>query len=146
MKASPSIYALRMPLPRMDDLERVIDEAELGSLVSRLPDGLQQTLGDEGQGLSGGESRRMALARLLLFKPDLWLLDEATEGLDRSTAATVLATLRKETKAKALLFVTHKKAEADLADRLLILREGQQPYLISRANGEEWEQVTSGLR
>jgi ATP-binding cassette subfamily C protein CydC len=97
------------------ELDEAVEQAQLKRMIERLPNGLDQILGDEGQGLSGGESRRMALARLLLYKPDLWLLDEMTEGLDKNTAQAVLATLREATKDKALLFVTHKQAEAELA-------------------------------
>jgi ATP-binding cassette subfamily C protein CydC len=107
---------------------------------------LDQILGDEGQGLSGGESRRMALARLLLYKPDLWLLDEMTEGLDKNTAQAVLATLREATKDKALLFVTHKQAEAELADKLLVFEDGQSWRIVERDQTDEWERLVESLR
>lgn len=129
-----------------DLLNSVMHEASLTKVLERLPSGLEQKLGDEGQGLSGGESRRMALARLLLFKPDLWLLDEATEGLDDQTARAVLATLREATQGKALLFVTHKKREAELADHILVLHEGTAPTFISRKNDQEWAQMLESLR
>ncbi len=129
-----------------DQLSEIMDQASLRKVLDRLPSGLQQTLGDEGQGLSGGESRRMALARLLLFKPDLWLLDEATEGLDDQTARAVLATLREATENKALLFVTHKKREAELADRILVLQEGTAPHFINREDGDNWSKMLESLR
>lgn len=127
-------------------LQQAMEEAELAKILNRLPEGLEQSLGDDGQGLSGGESRRMALARLLLFKPDLWLLDEATEGLDSVTAASVLETLRQATRNKALLFVTHKQREAELADKLLIVSEETPPRLITRADKAEWQEHIESLR
>ncbi|PLW77028.1 thiol reductant ABC exporter subunit CydC [Cohaesibacter celericrescens] len=141
-------FNLRIADPRADTraLETVMDEAHLTNLLNRLPKRLEQTLGDDGQGLSGGESRRLTLARLLLFKPDLWLLDEATEGLDQVTAHAVLATLRAVTRDKALLFVTHKKAEAALADRLLVLKENEAPVLVARADRDQWQALLSSLR
>ena len=129
-----------------EDLDAVMQKAQLSKILNRLPEGLEQTLGDDGQGLSGGESRRMALARLLLFKPDLWLLDETTEGLDSATAHAVLATLKEATEGKALLFVTHKKREAMLADRLLILSETEPPRLIDRSNQDRWDALLDGMR
>ena len=129
-----------------DTLIDVMHRSGLEAVLNRLPSGLDQMLGDEGQGLSGGESRRMALARLLLFNPDLWLLDEATEGLDGATAKLVLTTLREATRGKALLFVTHKKAEASLADRLLVLREGEAPRLVDRSDEEAWNEEMARLR
>ncbi|WP_319533698.1 thiol reductant ABC exporter subunit CydC [uncultured Cohaesibacter sp.] len=129
-----------------EELLAAMSEAQLAPLLERLTEGLEQSLGDDGQGLSGGESRRLALARLLLFKPDLWLLDEATEGLDQATAKAVLNTLRRETQTKALLFVTHKASEADLADRLLVLSETEPPRTISRSDRESWQKLVSSLR
>ncbi|MCV6577377.1 MAG: thiol reductant ABC exporter subunit CydC [Cohaesibacter sp.] len=128
------------------ELDHAVEKAQLKAMIERLPKGLEQILGDEGQGLSGGESRRMALARLLLYKPDLWLLDEMTEGLDKTTAAAVLATLKEATKDKALLFVTHKKAEADLADKLLVFEDGQKWRLVERSQAEDWARLVQGLR
>ena len=141
-------FNLKIADPTADEhaLHAVMGEAQLSSLLDRLPAGLEQKLGDEGQGLSGGETRRLALARLLLFKPDLWLLDEATEGLDHDTANQVLATLRRETQSKALVFVTHKRAEAELADRLLILKEGEAPFIVTRTDHQGWSEVMASLR
>lgn len=127
-------------------LKQAMADAQLCAVLERLPTGLDQTLGDDGQGLSGGESRRMALARLLLFKPDLWLLDEATEGLDSATAGHVIATLKHATEGKALLFVTHKKQEAELADRLLVLDEDAPPRLVSRTETAAWDSLMDSLR
>lgn len=127
-------------------LEKAMEEAELAKILNRLPEGLEQILGDDGQGLSGGESRRMALARLLLFKPDLWLLDETTEGLDGITAASVLETLKRATSDKALLFVTHKQREAEMADKLLIMSEEEPPRLVSREDHAEWQRHIESLR
>ncbi|WP_114010125.1 thiol reductant ABC exporter subunit CydC [Cohaesibacter intestini] len=127
-------------------LRQTLQKAQLAKVLERSNAGLEQTLGDDGLGLSGGESRRLALSRLLLFKPDLWLLDETTEGLDSETAAAILSVLRSETANKALLFVTHKQAEAELADRLLIMHEDQPPNLISRADSDQWQAAVNGLR
>lgn len=137
---------LGAPDASADALDDAVEKAQLKAMVERLPKGLEQILGDEGQGLSGGESRRMALARLLLYKPDLWLLDEMTEGLDKNTAQAALETLREATKDKALLFVTHKQAEADLADKLLVFEDGQHWRLIERDQSEEWDRLVSSLR
>lgn len=137
---------LGAPDASLRELDHAVEKAQLKVMIERLPNGLEQILGDEGQGLSGGESRRMALARLLLYKPDLWLLDEMTEGLDKTTAAAVLATLKEATKDKALLFVTHKKAEADLADKLLVFEDGQKWRLVERSQTEDWARLVQGLR
>ncbi len=141
-------FNLRIADPSVSDeaLAATLQKAQLGKVLDRSETGLDQTLGDDGLGLSGGESRRLALSRLLLFKPDLWLLDEVTEGLDSQTAAAILSVLRAETADKALLFVTHKRSEAELADRLLVIAEDHPPRLVSRADQENWEQIVGSLR
>jgi len=89
-------------------LDRVIEERG----------GLESRLGESGAGLSGGESRRLALARTLLRRPALLLLDEPTEGLDRATAENVLAGLRRYLPDAAILLASHREAERSFADRV----------------------------
>ncbi|NWJ24210.1 thiol reductant ABC exporter subunit CydC [Rhizobium sp. RM] len=117
---------LRLAKPDATDRELwdVLDAAGLGTLVRRLPEGLETRLGEGGQGLSGGQSRRLALARFLLRDRPLWLLDEVTEGLDGKTARDVLARLFQHATGKTVVMVTHNRREAEFADRIVVLKEG----------------------
>lgn len=81
--------------------------------------GLDMRLGSRGAGLSGGEARRLVLARAILRKPELMLLDEPTEGLDDTTARNVMAGLRKACPDAAMLIAAHRDAERECADRVL---------------------------
>lgn len=83
--------------------------------------GLGLELGEGGSGLSGGESRRLALARLILRRPQVLLLDEVTEGLDDDTARAVLAGLRRWVPDAAILLASHRSAELGFADRQVAL-------------------------
>ncbi|MGG2474025.1 ATP-binding cassette domain-containing protein, partial [Rhizobium sp. BR5] len=83
-------------------------------------------LGEAGQGLSGGQSRRLALARFLLRDKPLWLLDEVTEGLDGETARDVLARLFSRAEGKTVVMITHNRREAEFADRIIVLKDGRQ--------------------
>ncbi|QVL20338.1 ATP-binding cassette domain-containing protein [Pseudomonas qingdaonensis] len=99
--------------------------AGLFETVARLPSGLETRLGDSGLGLSAGQARRLALARLLLRERALWLLDEPTEGLDKPTAEEVLARLAEQGAGRTWLLATHLRREAALADRLVVLEHGR---------------------
>lgn len=83
--------------------------------------GLDFRLGESGRGLSGGELRRLALARTILRKPALLLLDEPTEGLDSQTAKKVLECLRSYLPHSAIIIAAHKREERDWAARQIVL-------------------------
>lgn len=140
---------LRLADAKADDeqLWGVLQAAGLRSDVMALPQGLDTMLGEGGQGLSGGQSRRLALARLLLSPDRCWLLDEVTEGLDAVTAADVLKRLVQaaESGARTLIFATHWQREASLADRIVYLQAGQVRTQALRGT-PEFEQLMARLR
>jgi len=118
---------LRLADPSADDarLWSVLQSAGLADEVRAMPSGLDSRLGEGGLGLSGGQSRRLALARLLLRNVPFWLIDEPTEALDTAIAHDVLLRLRAHAAGRTLLIATHLRREAALADRLLVLRAGR---------------------
>jgi ATP-binding cassette subfamily C protein CydC len=118
---------LRLADPAADDarLWTVLRAAGLDDDTRGMAGGLDTALGEGGLGLSGGQSRRLALARLLLRDVAIWLLDEPTEALDTATAHDVLQRLRTQAGARTLLIATHLRREAALADRLLCMEEGR---------------------
>jgi len=119
---------LRLAKPAATGVELwdALEAAGLAEHVRTLPKGLETRLGEAGQGLSGGQSRRLALARFLLADRPLWLLDEVTEGLDGETARDVLGRLFARAEGKTVLMITHNRREAEFADRIIVLREGRQ--------------------
>lgn len=118
---------LRLAAPEATDeqLHAVLQAAGLEDEVRALSTGLDTRLGEGGLGLSGGQSRRLALARLLLRDVPLWLLDEPTEALDAATAHDVLQCVARHAGGRTLLIATHLRREAALADRLVCMDQGR---------------------
>ncbi len=108
--------ALALAAPDADD---VMMGALLHHVALDLP--LDLRLGEGGSGLSGGQARRLALARVLIRRPDILLLDEPTEGLDAATAERVLAGIRDWLPDAAILTAAHRQAERRMADRIVAL-------------------------
>ena len=130
-----------------EQLWAALQAAGLRSDVMALPQGLDTMLGEGGLGLSGGQSRRLALARLLLSPDRCWLLDEVCEGLDAVTAADVLQRLAQaaECGARTLILATHWQREARLADRIVYLQAGQVRAQALRGT-PEFDQLMARLR
>ena len=115
---------LAAPTASDEQLWQALTAAGLADELRQRPEGLDSRLGEAGQGLSGGQMRRLALARLLLAERPLWLLDEPTEALDADTARDVLARLRERSSGHTLILSTHLRREARLADRLVLIAGG----------------------
>lgn len=118
---------LRLAAPLAEDaaLMAALLAAGLAEDVEKLPAGLDTRLGEGGLGLSGGQGRRLALARLFLRDTPIWLLDEPTEGLDGATARDVMARLLARAEGRCLVIATHVRREAQAADRILVMEHGQ---------------------
>lgn len=138
---------LSLAAPDADEtrLLAALEAAGLRSFVEQLPAGLATRLGEGGLGLSGGQARRLTLARLLLSDAPVWLLDEPTEGLDAATAANVMACVSACASRKTLIVATHLQREARIADRLVVLAAGRVARIVSR--GEPgFDAVLASLR
>ncbi len=106
------------------ELETVAALAQLDTVLQRLPKGLDEPLGPLGGRLSGGEKKRLALARTLLQQPRLLIVDEITSALDAPTAAGLLHGLEAFRQARTLVVISHRPATILWADRILVVADG----------------------
>jgi ATP-binding cassette subfamily C protein CydD len=110
------------------DTEAVRAAAKLASaddFITRLPQGYDTLLGDRGQGLSGGEIQRIALARAFLKDADLVVLDEANASLDPETSARITASVERLARNRTMLVIAHRLETVQRADRILVLDHGR---------------------
>ncbi|MFP1778523.1 heme ABC transporter ATP-binding protein/permease CydC [Lonsdalea quercina] len=116
---------LRLAAPQASDeeLAQTLQRVGLAHLLEQ--EGLNAWLGEGGRQLSGGEQRRVGLARALLHPAPLILLDEPTEGLDAETEQRMLQLLREHCKDKTLLVITHRLHGLESMDRLCVIDGGQ---------------------
>ncbi|EMP55425.1 cysteine/glutathione ABC transporter membrane/ATP-binding protein [Marinobacter santoriniensis NKSG1] len=119
---------LRLTSPDASDvaIETALKRVGLGDLVNGRPEGIDSPISEDGRGLSGGQARRLSLARIFVADYDLILLDEPTAGLDADSEIFVLESLHKLSEAgKTLIFSTHHHALLSLADRILAVNQGE---------------------
>lgn len=107
-----------------EDLRWALDRARADGFVARLPHGLDQQVGERGVTLSGGQRQRLALARALLRRPGLLMLDDATSAVDPTIEQAILDGLRSSLHATTLI-VAHRVSTIALADRVLFLEQGR---------------------
>jgi ATP-binding cassette subfamily B protein len=144
--------ALGLPEASHDDIERAARHAQVHGLIDALPHGYGTLLGDRGQTLSGGERQRLAIARAILRKPSLYVLDEPTSMLDAKTEAGILQSLRELTAGCTTLVIAHRLSTVMHADEIVVLdggrvhERGNHTQLLAQ-NGlyaQLWRQQTDG--
>ena len=108
-----------------EELWDALRRARLGDLVGSLPDGLDTVVGERGYRLSGGERQRLTIARLLLARPRVVILDEATASLDSASEAAVQAALVDALAGRTALVIAHRLSTIRRADAILVIEHGR---------------------
>ena len=117
---------LLLARPGVDDEElwEVLRRARLADLVASLPEGLDTVVGERGYRLSGGERQRLTIARVLLARPRVVVLDEATAHLDSTSEAAVSEALAEALEGRTAVVIAHRLSTIRRADQILVLEDG----------------------
>ncbi|HLJ67728.1 MAG TPA: thiol reductant ABC exporter subunit CydC, partial [Chloroflexota bacterium] len=126
-----------------DELRDAIDRAQLGDWIAELPDGWNTEVGERGVAVSGGQRRRIALARALLAGFPFLIADEPTEGLDEATARSVMDTLFTATEGRGVIVITHRPDLCPYTDAVYGLERG---HLRPRDAAHQTEMAPSDRR
>jgi ATP-binding cassette subfamily B protein len=102
-----------------------ISEWRFMDFVAELPNGIDTQLGEQGTQLSGGQRQRLAIARALLRRPQVLILDEATSGLDSAVEESVLQTIAEHLPKATVLLISHRLATVYRADKIVVLDGGR---------------------
>ena len=116
---------LAQPEASEEELWEVLRRARLDSVVRLLPDGLNTVVGERGYRLSGGERQRLTIARLLLARQRLVILDEATAHLDSTSEAAVQAALGEALAGRTAVVIAHRLSTIRAADLILVVEDGR---------------------
>jgi ATP-binding cassette subfamily B protein/subfamily B ATP-binding cassette protein MsbA len=119
-----SNIALGRPLATERQIEQAASMARLDSLISRLPRGLDEIVGQGGHALSEGEAQRVTIARALLKDAPMLIMDEPTSALDTETESMVLEAVRELMRRRTTLVIAHRLSTIQNADLIVVLRDG----------------------
>ncbi|MGW0288883.1 ABC transporter ATP-binding protein [Streptomyces tuirus] len=125
---------LARPEATQDELWDALSRARLDDLVRSLPDGLDTVVGERGYRLSGGERQRMTIARLLLARQRVVILDEATAHLDNTSEAAVQEALAEALEGRTAVVIAHRLSTVRAADQILVVEAGR---IVERGTHEE---------
>ncbi len=108
------------------DILAVLEKAQLGDLIRKLPHGIKTEIGERGVRLSGGEKQRLAIARAMLKNPEILILDEATSALDSQTEKLVQGAIDEVVKGRTTIVIAHRLTTVQNADFIVVLDGGRQ--------------------
>jgi len=122
---------LAQPGASDEELWDALRRARLGDVIAALPDGLETIAGERGYRLSGGERQRLTIARLLLARPRVVILDEATAHLDSTSEVALSDALAEALSGRTVIVIAHRLSTVRAADLILVLEHGR---IVERGN------------
>lgn len=117
--------AYGVPNASKEQIREIADMAEAHEFIREMPDGYETVVGERGVGLSGGQRQRIALARALLKKPAILILDDTTSALDMETEFKIQQEVIRKDKSYTTFIIAHKIASVKEADMILVMENGR---------------------
>ncbi|WP_342225890.1 ABC transporter ATP-binding protein [Rickettsia endosymbiont of Urophora cardui] len=123
-----------------EEITEIIKITGIADFADKIPDGINAKIGEKGVRLSGGQKQRIALARALLRKPQILLLDEAMNALDSQSEQKLLSSIRDIMKGRIVISIAHRISSIESADNILIIdkgaieAEGTHAHLLKTSN------------
>lgn len=117
-----------------DEILRCLDIAGMAQDISRMPEGVKTLCGERGNHLSGGQRQRVSLARALVRKPDILLLDDTLSAVDAATEGRILQSLKSEMAGKSCIVISHRLSAVEQADEILYVDGGK---IVERGTHEQ---------
>ena len=108
-----------------EEMERAAEIAQASEFISRKPDGFNEHLSEGGSNFSGGQKQRLAIARAIIRRPEIYIFDDSFSALDYQTDAKLRARLKKETTESTVLIVAQRVGTIMHADKIIVLNEGE---------------------
>jgi len=107
-----------------DDVRQALETAGAWDFINAMPEGIMSIAGQQGAKLSGGQRQRIAIARALVLKPRLLILDEVTSALDTRTESEICENIRNLSHDITIFAITHRPALLEIADRVYAIKDG----------------------
>tara|TARA_B100000959_G_C14839507_1_gene565407 strand:- start:159 stop:1040 length:882 start_codon:yes stop_codon:yes gene_type:complete len=107
-----------------EEIIKVAKIAKTHNFITKLPKGYQTIIGERGVKLSGGQRQRLALARTMIKKPEIIILDEATSNLDSESEQLILESIKEIRKRCTIIAIAHRLSTIENADRIIVLERG----------------------
>ena len=121
-----------------EEVKNAIKTANIDELISKLPDGLNTVVGENGIKLSGGEKQRISIARAIIKNPDILILDEATASLDSESERKVHKAIDNIIKDRTVIIIAHRLSTIKNSNKIIVINNGE---LIEQGTHEELIQL-----
>ncbi|KAB7666869.1 ABC transporter ATP-binding protein [Bacillus sp. B1-b2] len=107
-----------------EQLQEAIKLASFDQDIEMLPEGLETLVGEKGVALSGGQKQRISIARALIRKPEILILDDSLSAVDAKTEQRIIGNIKEERKAKTTIITTHRMTAVQHADQIIVMEDG----------------------